>query len=56
MFDKQWGDIIQLAGMMMVTIGIGIEFLYQANIGFLLITIGSLAFAIGTKIKHRKEG
>lgn len=29
--------------------GIYIEWLYQANIGFLLITLGSFTFAVSTK-------
>jgi hypothetical protein len=44
----------------MVTWGIAVEYLYEPGVGFLRITIGSLIFAISTKIesyiiKHRKE-
>lgn len=53
MKDTWWGHIIQLAGITIIIIGIGIEFKYYAAFGFLFITIGSLGFAIGTKIKHR---
>jgi len=43
-----------------VALGILVEFLFGAHLGFLLITAGSLIFAISTKIesyiiKKRKE-
>lgn len=31
--------------------GIYVEWLYEANLGFLLITLGSLTFAISTKLR-----
>ena len=52
--------ITQTLCILMVSAGIAVEYLYEAHIGFLLITMGSLIFAISTKIesyliKHRKE-
>lgn len=52
---KVWGEIIQLAGLMFCMLGIGIEIYYEAHIGFISITVGSLLFAVGTKIKHREK-
>ena len=37
----------------LVTMGIIVEFRFEADIGFLLVTAGSLAFAISTKIENR---
>jgi len=34
-----------------VTAGIMVEYKFEADIGFLLITIGSFAFALSTKIQ-----
>jgi len=36
-----------------VTAGIVIEAVYMSDIGFVLITAGSLAFAVSTKIENR---
>lgn len=52
---KLWGEIIQLAGLIFCVIGIGIEIYYEAHIGFISITVGSLLFAVGTKVKHREN-
>lgn len=38
-----------------VIAGIGIEVLYMAHAGFIFITLGSLIFAIATKIKYHKS-
>lgn len=50
-----WGEVIQLAGLIFLVIGIGVEIYYEADIGFITVTIGSLLYAVGTKFKHRKE-
>lgn len=49
-------DIIQTSGMMgqwigviAIIMGIGLEIKYKAHIGFILVTAGSLVFAIATK-------
>lgn len=52
---RLWGEIIQLSGLMFCMIGIAIEIYYEAHIGFISITVGSLLFAVGTKIKHRER-
>ena len=46
---------LQTLCVILVTSGIAIEYYYTANIGFLLITAGSLAFAISTKIENRRK-
>lgn len=45
--------ILQTICVVMVAVGIGIEIYYKADLGFLLITAGGLAFAISTKINDR---
>jgi len=51
--EKLQGDIIQLVGLVFVGAGCGIELAYRAAFGLLLITVGSIAFALGTKMKGR---
>jgi len=53
MANNRYGDIIQLIGTVIIGIGVGIELAYKADIGLITITIGSVAFAIGTKVKGR---
>ena len=55
MISESWGEIIQLTGCISVLLGIVVEFIFYANIGFVLISVGSLVFAIGTKLKHRRR-
>ncbi len=50
---KLWGEIIQLSGLIFLIIGVTIELIYKADIGYITITVGSLLFAVGTKYKHR---
>ena len=38
---------VELAGIAIVAIGIGIEIAYEASIGLISITIGSMVIAIG---------
>lgn len=45
------GDRIQLIGVLFLGLGIGAELFTGANIWLVVITIGSIIFAIGTKIK-----
>lgn len=45
--------LLQTLCVIVVSIGIGIEIVYEADLGFLCITIGGLAFAISTKINDR---
>jgi len=53
MANKLKGDIIQLLGLVVIGAGVGIELAYKADIGLITITVGSVAFAIGTKMKGR---
>lgn len=46
-------DWIQLIGMIVVITGVIYEIIYQAPLGFIFITFGSVLFAIGTKLKGR---
>lgn len=39
--------IVEIAGAVMVGIGVGIEVGYEADLGFMLITAGSLMVAVG---------
>jgi hypothetical protein len=55
MIKKRKGDIPQIAGITLVACGILYEIAFSAPFGYLLITIGSFAFAIGTKIKHKRS-
>jgi len=54
MITKIWGEVIQLSGLICLVIGIGIELYYKADTGYLVLTTGSLVYAIGTKFKHRE--
>lgn len=50
---RRYGDIIQLTGLVVLGVGCGIELAYRAAVGCILITAGSVVFAIGTKLKGR---
>lgn len=46
--------ILQIACIVMVATGIAIEYRYEAHIGFVFITAGAMAFALGEKLdKYR---
>ena len=47
------GSAVQMVGILVLGIGIGIELAFKADIGFVAITAGSVIFAIGTKLKGR---
>jgi len=52
-----WTQIICAA---LITFGIWVEYFYEADLGFLAITVGSFIFALTTKIElyyltNRKE-
>ncbi len=51
--NNRQGDIIQLIGLVVVGAGCGIEIVAGAHVGLIIITVGSIAFAIGTKLKGR---
>jgi len=50
--------ILQTACVILVSIGIAYELCYKAPLGYVLIAVGSLAFAVSTKLdkKREKEG
>lgn len=52
-FQGKLGDIIQFSGLILLGVGIGLEVVYQGPIFLILITIGSVVFAVGTKLKGR---
>lgn len=41
----------QIICSLLITVGIWIEFIYEADLGFLAITVGSFIFALTTKIE-----
>ena len=50
------GALGQYLALLALGIGIAIEIHYEADFGFLCITIGSAIFAVATKVKyHEKE-
>lgn len=51
--NSRQGDIIQLVGLVVCGAGCGIELMARASVALILITVGSLAFAVGTKLKSR---
>jgi len=48
-------SLLQTVCVVAVSIGIVIEAVYGAHVGFVLISAGSLAFGISTKIENRKK-
>lgn len=50
-FSKLFGDIIQITGIITLVTGITYEIITKAFIGYIIISVGSLIFALGTKIK-----
>ena len=54
LMDKtRQGDIIQLIGLVVVGVGLGVEIALRAHFGLIVITVGSVCFAVGTKLKGR---
>ena len=51
MFFIIMGSIGQWAALVATSAGIAIEFIYEADVGFLCITIGSVLWGMFTKIK-----
>ena len=44
--------ITQFICIILVTTGIIVEFIYDADLGFLAITLGSMFFALSTKVEN----
>lgn len=54
MTEGKWdkvGIVVQSIAGCVVGIGIGLELAMGADLGFVLITLGSLLYAIGTKLR-----
>ena len=51
MKDDTWGNVIQLAGVILLGGGISCEIILGGDIHFIVITLGAIIFAAGTKIK-----
>lgn len=51
--SNRQGDIIQLIGVLVMGFAIGVEICTEADTWCIIITIGSIIFALGTKIKGR---
>lgn len=49
---KKWAWLGQWTAVIVVSVGIGIEVAMHANIGMILITVGSIIFAIATKLRR----
>lgn len=49
------GSAGQWLAVLIVTAGIAIEIKYEADLGFVLITAGSLILALATKIKYYRR-
>jgi len=45
------GVIGQWVSLFALSVGIGIEIKYEADFGFMAITVGAILFAVATKIK-----
>jgi len=45
------GVIGQWAALFALSVGIGIEIKYEADLGFMAITVGAILFAVATKVK-----
>ena len=55
MSDVKWSELVQLLGVWLLGVGVAFEFFYNADTHLVVITIGSIIFAIGTKLKHYRE-
>ena len=49
------GNIGQWVGLLALLTGIIIEIQYEAHVGFITITCGSLIFTLATKAKHERK-
>lgn len=45
------GRLVQLVGLIFLGMGVGIELAYKADIGYICITVGSVIFAVGCKLR-----
>lgn len=49
-----WGIVGQWLACFLVGVGIGIELVCRAHVGFVFITLGSLVLALATKVKYHR--
>jgi hypothetical protein len=49
---RRWGEIGQWAGMAAAIAGLAVEIATRAEVGYAILTAGSLAWGIGTKVKY----
>lgn len=52
---RQLGEVGQWAGMAASIAGLVIEIVTRADVGYIILTIGSLAWGIGTKVKYYRR-
>jgi len=51
MSRKRWTDLGQIISGVLVVIGIGIEVVMRAHLGFIFITLGGFSWGLFTKLK-----
>ena len=49
------GIVVQLLGLVFLGVGFGVEVALRAHVGFILLTGGSILFAVGTKLRHERS-
>lgn len=47
------GEFVQLVGLVVVGAGCALEIAHEAGIWLVAITVGTIIFAVGTKLKGR---
>lgn len=47
------GMVIQLVGLILLGVGIGVEIITHADLWYIAITLGAAVFAVGTKLRHQ---
>lgn len=52
---KMWGFLGQWLGMLAILGGIYVEWRLGAHIGWATISLGSLIYAVSTKLVHRRK-
>ena len=52
----RWGEIGQWVGMAAAVAGLVIEIVGKADVGYAILTGGSLAWAVFTKVKYYRAG
>ena len=47
--------LIQLLGLILLGAGLAVEIVLKAHLGYILLTGGSIVFAVGTKLRHERR-